>query len=207
MLKSGVALAVLFLSISFASFAAGQEYPLDVSVAVGPALSRATSGNQTTQTATKTGAGLATFRVNFSHRSSAEFTYSRLRNTQLYDSPPFAFRIQDHVTEYTGSYIYHPFRWNRIRPFGLAGGGVLRFYPEYTGTTVNGVVVNLPTVNQTRPTFVFGGGIDYRVTRRWGVRLQYRGFLHQVPDFKLNQLFTGATGLLSMPTLGVTFRF
>jgi len=207
MLKSGVTLAVLFLSTSFASLAAGQEYPLDVSVAAGPALSRSTSGNLTTQTVTQTGVGLATFRVNFSRRSSAEFTYSRLRNTQKYDSPPFAYRIQDHVTEYTGSYIYRPFRWNRIRPFALAGGGVLRFYPEYTGTTVNGIVVALPTETQTRATFVFGGGIDYRVTKRWGVRLQYRGFLHEVPDFRINNLFTGATGLLSMPTLGVTFRF
>lgn len=207
MLKGGVTLAVLFLSISFASFAAGQEYPLDVSVAVGPALSRSTSGNLTSQSATQTGVGLATVRVNFSRRSSAEFTYSRLRNTQKYDSPPFAYRIQDHVTEYTGSYIYRPFHWNRIRPFALAGAGVLRFYPEYTGTTVNGIVVALPTVTQNRATFVFGGGIDYRVTKRWGVRLQYRGLLHQAPDFRVNNLFTGATGLLSMPTLGVTFRF
>ena len=207
MLKSGVTLAVLFLSISFASLAAGQEYPLEVSVAAGPALSRSTSGNLTTQSATQTGVGLATIRVNFSRRSSAEFTYSRLRNTQKYDSPPFAYRIQDRVVEYTGSYIYRPFRWNRIRPFALAGAGALRFYPQDTGTTVNGIAVALPTVNQTRATFVFGGGIDYRVTKRWGVRLQYRGFLHEVPDFRVNNLFTGATGLLSMPTLGVTFRF
>lgn len=205
MLKSGVILAVLFLWVSLA--AAQQDYPLDVSVGAGPALTRSTSGNQTTQTATQSGAGLGTFRVNFSRRSSAEFTYSRFRNTQKYDSPPYQYRIQDRVSEYTGAYIYRPFRWNRIHPFALAGGGILRFYPEYTGTTINGIVVALPTDNQTRPTFLFGGGIDYRVTKRWGARLQYRGFLYEAPDFRVNSLFTGATGLLSMPTLGVTFRF
>jgi opacity protein-like surface antigen len=207
MLKSGVILVVMFLFVSFSSVAVGQEYTFDASVAVGPALSRSTSGNQTSQTATETGVGLGTFRVNFSRHSSAEFTYSRLRNTQIYNSPPYLYRIQDHVSEYTGSYIYRPFRWNRIRPFGLAGGGVLRFYPEYTGTTVNGVVVALPTVNQTRATFLFGVGMDYRITKHWGARLQYRGFLYEAPDFKVNNLFTGATGLLSEPTLGVTFRF
>lgn len=204
MLKNGAILAVLFLAVSFA---AAQEYPFDVSVGVGPALSRSTSDNQTTQTVTESYVALATFRVNLSRKSSAEFTYGRIRNTQEYFSTPNQYRIQDKLTEYSGAYIFRPFKWNKLRPFALAGGGVLRFYPDYKGITINQILTPLGAVNQTRPAFLFGGGVDYRVTKRWGVRLQYRGFLYQAPDFKVNNLFTGATGTLSEPSVGLVFRF
>lgn len=204
MLKNGVVLAVLFLSVTFA---AAQEYPFDVAIGVGPALSRSTSGNQTTQTVTESGVGLATIRINFSRRSSAEFNYGRIRNTQEYFSSPYQYRIQDKITEYSGDYVFRPVKWNKFRPYALAGGGVLRFYPDYKGTTINQILTPLGAMNQTRPSFLFGAGLDYRVTKRWGVRLQYRGFLYEVPDFKVNNLFTGAVGTLSEPTLGVVFRF
>ncbi len=204
MLKRGAILAVLFLS---ASFAMSQEFPIEVSVGVGPAISRSTSGNQTTQTVTETGVGLATVRLNFTKKNSAEFTYSRSRNTQEYFSSPLQYRIQDKIVEYSGSYVYRPFRWRSFRPFLLAGAGVLRFNPVPAGTTINLILTPLPTIEQNRATFVYGGGVDYHITRRWGVRLQYRGLLYKVPDFGVNNLFTGATGNLSEPTIGVVYRF
>jgi opacity protein-like surface antigen len=205
MLKYGAILAVLFFA---ASFAAGQEYPVDVSVGAGPALSRSTSGNQTTQTVTKSFVGLGTIRLNLSKRNSVEFSYGRIRNTQEYFSAPqYQYRIQDTVTEYTGAYVFRPLKWHGLHPFLLAGGGVLRFYPYYNGTTINMIQTALPTQTQTRPTFLYGGGFDYRITKRWGLRVQYRGFLHEVPDFRVSNLFTGATGNLSAPSVGVVFRF
>ncbi len=204
MLKRGAILAVLFLS---ASFAMSQEFPFEVSVSAGPALSRSTSGNQTTQTVTKTYVGLATIRLNFSKKNSAEFSYGRSRNTQEYASSPYQYRIQDTIVEYSGSYVYRPFRWGNFRPFLMAGAGVLRYNPVPAGTTINLILTALPTIEQNRATFVYGGGLDYHITRRWGVRLQYRGLLHKVPDFGVNNLFTGATGNLSEPTLGVVYRF
>jgi opacity protein-like surface antigen len=204
MLKSGAILAVLFLSVSFA---AAQDYPLDVSVGAGPALSSSTSGNQTTQTVTKSFVGLATLRLNLSHKNSVEFNYGRVRNTQIYASSPYIYRIQDTLTEYTGDYVFRPFKWHGFRPFGLAGAGVLRFYPDYKGITINQIYTALPVVNQTRASFLYGAGFDYRVTKRWAVRVQYRGFLYKVPDFKVGNLFTGATGNLSEPSVGVVFRF
>jgi opacity protein-like surface antigen len=204
MLKNGAIIAVLFLSVSFA---AAQEYPFDASVGVGPALSRSTSGNQTSQTVTESWVGLGTFRVNISRKNSAEFTFGHLRNTQKYFSSPLDYRVQDKISEFTGAYVFRPMKWNKFHPFLLAGGGILRFYPEYNGTTINMILTPLPTVNQTRPTFLYGGGFDYRVTKRWAVRLQYRGLLYEVPDFKVNNLFTGAIGNLSEPSLGVVFRF
>jgi len=204
MLKLGAILAVLLFFVSLAS---AQEFPFDVSVSAGPLLSRSTSGNQTTQTATKTGVALANIRLNFSKRNSAEFTFGRSRNTQEYSSNPYQYRIQDTITEYSGAYVFRPFRWHNFRPFLLAGGGALRFNPIPAGTTINLIQISLPTATETRGTFVYGGGVDYHITRRWGVRLQYRGLLYKVPDFNINSLFTGATGNLSEPTLGVVFRF
>jgi opacity protein-like surface antigen len=204
MLKSGAILAVIFFSISIAR---AQEYPFEASVSVGPAISRSTSGNQTTQTVTQTGVGLASFRLNFSRKHSAEFTYARLRNTQEYASSPFQYRIQDKISEFSGAYVFRPLVWHRFHPFLLAGAGVLRFNPVPAGTTINMILIPLPTVLQNRATFVYGGGIDYRITKHWGAKLQYRGLLYKVPDFGVNNLFTGATGNLSEPTLGVVFRF
>lgn len=204
MLKRGAILAVLFLS---ASLAMAQEFPFDVSVGGGPAISRSTSGNQTAQTVTETGVGLATLRLNFSKKNSAEFSFARSRNTQEYFSSPYQYRIQDTITEYSGAYVFRPLRWGNFRPFLLAGAGVLRFNPIIAGTTINLILTPLPTVLQNRATFVYGGGLDYHITRRWGVRLQYRGLLYKVPDFGVNNLFTGATGNLSEPTLGVVYRF
>jgi outer membrane immunogenic protein len=204
MLKSGAILAVVFLSVYFA---AAQEYPVDVSVGAGPALSLSTSGNQTTQTVTKSGVGLGTIRLNLTRKSSLDFNYGRIRNTQIYSSNPYLYRIQDTITEYTGDYVYHPFRWHGFHPFVLAGAGVLRFYPDYKGITINQIYTALPAMNQTRASFLYGGGFDYRVTKRWAVRVQYRGFLYKVPDFKVSNLFTGATGNLSEPSVGVVFRF
>jgi opacity protein-like surface antigen len=204
MLKSGAILAILFLSVSFAS---AQEYPVDVSVGGGPALSRSTSGNLTTQTVTKSFVGFASIRLNFTRKHSAEFTYGRIRNTQEYSSSPNLFRIQDSIAEYSGAYVFRPLRWHNFKPFGLAGGGVLRFKPDPAGITINNILTPLPAVEQTRAAFLYGGGFDYRVTKRWAVRVQYRGFLYKVPDFKVSNLFTGATGNLSEPSVGAVFRF
>jgi opacity protein-like surface antigen len=205
MLKYGAILAVLCFS---ASFAAAQEYPVDVSVGAGPAISKSTSGNQTTQTVTKSFIGLGTIRLNLSKRNSVEFSYGRIRNTQEYfAAPTYLYRVQDTLTEYTGAYVFRPMKWHNFHPFLLAGGGVLRFYPDYNGTTINNILTPFPAQTQTRPTFLYGGGFDYRITKRWGFRMQYRGFLYQVPDFRVSNLFTGATGNLSAPSVGVVFRF
>jgi len=204
MLKRGAIVALLCLS---ACFAITQEYPIEVSVGAGPALSRSTSGNLTSQTVTESYVALATARLNLSRKNSLEFTYGRIRNTQEYASNPYFYRIQDTVTEYSGAYVFRPLRWHNFRPFGLAGAGVLRFYPDYKGITINQIYTALPTVNQTRAAFVYGAGFDYRITKRWSARIQYRGLLYKVPDFKVTNLFTGATGNLSEPSAGIVFRF
>jgi opacity protein-like surface antigen len=204
MLKSGAILAVVFLSVSFA---VAQEYPVDVSVGAGPALSLSTSGNQTTQTVTKSYIALGTARLNLSKRNSVEFSYSRIRNTQIYMSSPYLYRIQDSIREYTGAYVFRPIVWRKFHPFLLAGAGALRFYPDYKGITINNIYSALPVEGQTRAAFLYGGGIDYRITKRWAARIEYRGFLYKVPDFSVPNLFTGATGNLSAPSVGVVYRF
>jgi len=82
----------------------------------------------------------------------------------------------------------------------------LRFYPNQT--SINGFAVTLYPATQTKPTFVYGGGVDYNVfTQHVALRLQYRGLLYKAPDYKFPGFFTGDSGHMAEPSIGVVFKF
>jgi hypothetical protein len=95
----------------------------------------------------------------------------------------------------------------------------LIFYPGYGLNTVNDLLTNIPASQQTKPAFLYGGGLDYRVfsriplirrsslTNHLALRLQYRGLLYKAPDFKVQNLFTGARGHTAEPTIGLVVKF
>ena len=62
------------------------------------------------------------------------------------------------------------------------------------------------TTTTTKPVFVYGAGVDWRLIPHIGLRLQYRGNLYKAPD--LTTLFT-STGVFTHtaePMIGVYFR-
>ena len=81
------------------------------------------------------------------------------------------------------------------------------------------MLTNIPASQQTKPTFLYGGGLDYQVfslvplirrstlTHHLALRLQYRGLLYKAPDFKVQNLFTGAREHMAEPTIGVVVKF
>jgi len=107
----------------------------------------------------------------------------------------------------------------RIEPFVFAGAAALIFYPSYDTNTINGVLTTIPASQQTRPAFLYGGGLDYRIFSRLpfirrssvsdhlALRLQYRGLLYKAPDFKVQNLFTGDRGHMAEPMIGVVVKF
>ena len=78
---------------------------------------------------------------------------------------------------------------------------------------------NLPASQQTKPAFLYGGGFDWRifssvplirrsvVTNYLALRLQYRGLVYKAPDFKVQNLFTGARGHMAEPSIGIVVKF
>jgi opacity protein-like surface antigen len=201
--KAGMVCAALVL---LTSMGWAQDSRLDLAVNLGEALSKQSSGNGVVLDPTNNVTVFGTARLRASKRSSIELNVGKLSNSQKYDAPPFTYRIHNSVTEFTGAYVFSPIETKRFEPFLLVGGGVLRFYPDYYAY-LNNVLIPLSSQTQTRITFLYGAGLDYKAYWKFAVRLQYRGLLYQAPDFKVPGLFTSAKGHLGEPSVGLVFKF
>jgi opacity protein-like surface antigen len=60
---------------------------------------------------------------------------------------------------------------------------------------------------QARPAFVYGGGLDYRLVRHVALRLEYRGFVYDRPDFGIAGLSSNITTHTAEPSAGLVFHF
>ncbi|HZQ68062.1 MAG TPA: outer membrane beta-barrel protein [Terriglobales bacterium] len=198
--------SLFFVILILTSLAAAEDYGrFDFSLAAAAGLSKQSSGNQVTLKPTQGGGVLVSGRVRFGARSALEFDYSRILNTQKFEAPPFFYNFNTSVREYTGAYVFTPFKTGKWEPFLLAGIGALSFYPRIT--YLNGVQTIYSSVNQTQFAYVYGAGTDYHAWKWIFVRAQYRGIIYKAPDFKLTNLFTGAHGHLAEPSIGLVFRF
>jgi hypothetical protein len=213
---TGILVVAVFL---LTSIGLSQDSRFDLSLNGGPVIPNKPTGNGTTLTPTKSGAVLVTGRYRFSERSSVEFNYGHTADSQIYSTPPLTYRIHNTIGEYSGAYVFSFLQSERVEPFVFAGAAALIFYPGYGLNTVNDLLTNIPASQQTKPAFLYGGGLDYRVfsriplirrsslTNHLALRLQYRGLLYKAPDFKVQNLFTGARGHMAEPTIGLVVKF
>ena len=209
-------MALVFL---LAGVGLSQDNRFDISLNGGAAFTTQSQGNGTTLTPTNSLNILVTGRYRFSARSSVELNYAHTSNSQIYFASPLTYRIHNSIGEYSGAYVFSFLQSARIEPFVFAGAAGLVFYPSYDSNTVDGVLTIIPASQQSKPAFLYGGGVDYRVfsrlplIRRSGVsdhlalRLQYRGLLYKAPDFKVQNLFTGDRGHMAEPMIGIVVKF
>jgi opacity protein-like surface antigen len=61
--------------------------------------------------------------------------------------------------------------------------------------------------SQAKATFVYGGGADYDMTKHISLRVEYRGFVYNRPDFGLSALPSGVSTHTAQPSAGLVFRF
>jgi hypothetical protein len=212
--KAGLLSAALLL---FTGLSRSQDNRYDVSVNAAGVFTKQSTGNGTTQTATKAAGYFATARLRFTPRSSIAVNYARVKNSQMYVSGISDYRIQGLISEFTGAYVYSFLQSDRREAFAFGGGGVLVFNPSIT--QVNTVPMSVGAVRQTKPAFLYGLGVDYRVFSiipivsrfRWSsklaIRLQYRGLVYKAPSFDVPNLFTGALGHMAEPSGGIVFKF
>ncbi len=213
---SGMAVAAMFL---LTSMGLSQDNRIDVSLNGGAVLSKQSEGNGTVLTPTKSLNILVTARYRFSARSSVELNYGHTNNSQVYFAAPLTYRILNTIGEYSGAYVFSFLQSTRVEPFVFAGAGALIFYPGYSYNTINDVQTYLPASSQTKPAFLYGGGLDYRIfssvpfirrsnlSNHLALRLQYRGLFYKAPDFKVQNLFTGDRGHMAEPSVGIVVRF
>lgn len=203
--RAGIVVTLLF-SLSLA--AAGQEHRWDISLNASAVLNKKTTGNGVTQTPTDGRGFLATLRLNMSAKHSLEVNYARSYTAEKYVTPTLDYRFQTNVTEFSGAYVFNPLETEKFRPFLLGGAGAVVFNPYYE--YIDFIPVSMMGARQTQVGFLYGGGVDYRLPRvgsRFALRLQYRGLLFSAPSFKLQNLFTGASGHMAEPSLGIVFKF
>ena len=178
---------------------------LDVSLNAAGVISKQSAGNGISLSPTQGGGFFGSLRFKLAARSSLEVTIGRAKNSQLFDAPPLQYRIQGPVTEVTGAYVFRLRKRGKFEPFFLGGAGVLVFSPNTT--KVFNVVADTGATRETRPTFLYGGGIDYQLRSHIAIRAQYRGLFYRAPDYHLGNLVTGSNGHLAEPSLGVVFKF
>jgi len=186
------------------SIAAGQEGRADVALSGTAVFSRDTSGDGIDQAVTNSGGFLASFRYGTRGHSGVELNYGYTRNSQLYtNSTSFNFQEQQaNVHELTAAYVYNFARRGKLQPFVLGGGGLLLFSPISTSTQ------SVPGADtDTKGTFLYGLGANYRLTGALGLRVQFRGLFYKAPDFGVSTSSTGAWTHTAEPSVGIMLRF
>ena len=175
-----------------------------------------------TQRRTNSGGILASYRYHFNGWLGADVSYGYTRDTGKdlvttgvigVPTPPLLgpgpvrltlpFNIQSNVHQATAAAVVSvPARPFRLSPYVLAGAGALVFAPTgAVGGTVTGAR------SQGKPTFVWGGGVNYGFGSHIALRLEYRGFVYKQPSQGLIFLNSGLTSYTSQPSAGVVFHF
>jgi len=155
----------------------------------------------TSREATKSGGLLVGYSYQFNRWAGAEGNYGYSRNMQNYFGSFGQSSVQANIHELTGSFVAHiPVNTASVRPYALAGAGALIFDPT-DRFLVNGIE------RQTKATFVYGGGVNFDLTRNFGVRAEYRGLVFKAPDFSVNALNLDKVTHLAQPSVGFFVRF
>src|SRR3984893_3434298 len=200
MLVAGLLGAILLL----ASLARAQdEFPRhEIGVQGTGFLTKDSQQNGTLQHSTDTGGFLVNYRFHINRWLAAEAGYGYARNTQQNFTSSGNFGINSNVHQATGALVVNiPVYVARMRPYVLAGAGALIFDPTgKAGGFVSGAQ------QQTRPSFVYGGGVDYRLVRHVALRLEYRGFVYDRPDFGIAALSSNVTAHTAEPSAGLVFH-
>jgi opacity protein-like surface antigen len=120
--------------------------------------------------------------------------------------------------EITGDWIVS-LHFSSLRPFALAGGGLLLNVPtSSTATSAIGVCGTInplcisttgtaPTTTQTKGVFVYGAGLDWHLVPHLGLRFQYRGNLYKAANLLSATTSTNAFAQSSEPMIGAYFSF
>ncbi len=187
---------LLLASLSMAQEARRNE----VSGQVTGFFTKDTDGNGISQDSTKSVGVMGNYRFYFNRYIGADGTYGWARNTLHNFTPAGAFNVQSDIHQVTGAVVVrYP---NKISPYALAGAGALIFNPtENPGGFVPGAD------RQTKTAFVYGGGTNIYITEGFGIKAEYRGFVHKQPDFGLSALNSDKFTHTAQPSVGILFRF
>ena len=183
--------------------ATAQESRSEVSLQGTGFFTQDSNGQGTSRTTTNTGGFLVGYRYHINRWLAAEADYGYDRDTQKYFSTGGLSRVQSDVHTATADAVINlPFRISRLNPYVLGGGGSLVFHP--TGNA-GGFVSGADT--EAKGAFLYGGGVNYTLTKHWSVRAEYRGYVYKDADSGIRTLNTDSWTHTAQPSAGIAFRF
>lgn len=214
-LSRSLGVILLFMSAGFA-----QDQRSEVNVQGIAAITQSTNSLISPYSATKSGGFLAGYRYHLSRWFAIEGDYAHTRNTQnFFDPLTLGAGVQTNIHELTGEAVITT-SGRRIRPYFLAGAGGLFFRPTNSASNLLLGLGNSLGIseNQSRFAFVYGGGLDFNLTRNIALRGEYRGLVFHAPGFDIPGLSGIGLGSLSnlvnpgfthmaQPSVGLVFRF
>jgi outer membrane immunogenic protein len=198
MLRTKSLAAVLFVgALATAPVFSQEDGRSEVAVQAFGSFVKSTTNNGVQQSATNSGGVLASYRYFFTNTSGVEVNYGYSRNTQSYGLTDGPLGVKSDQHEFTAAYVYrHPLR--RFTPFVEAGVGALLFDPTDTPSAST----------QSRAAFVYGGGADFKLTKRVFVRAEYRGLIYNSPTFDLaSAVGNDRVTHRAEPSIGFGYRF
>ena len=197
----GFMAVILGVAVFAPSAFAQVEQPSQISIQGTGLVTRTLDDQIPSHEATKSGGLLVGYSYQFSKWFGVEGNYGYTRNTQKFVSVGGPTSLESDFHEATGAFVVHIPSGNRsIQPYVLGGGGTVTFDPT-DRYSVSG------SERQTRGTFVYGGGANFRITNLVGIRAEYRGLVYKAPDFGLPELNLDKFTHLAQPSVGLVFRF
>jgi opacity protein-like surface antigen len=201
MQRTAIMLAGFVILLTLGAMA--QESRSEVSLQGTGFFTQDTNGQGVSRTTTNTGGFLVGYRYHINRWLAAEANYGFDRDTQKYFSTGGLSRVQSDVHAATADAVISlPFRISRLNPYVLGGGGSLVFHPS---GNAGGFVSGADT--QAKGAFLYGGGVNYTLTKHWSVRAEYRGYVYKDADFGIRTLNTDSWTHTAQPSAGIVFRF
>ena len=199
-MKKLTELAIILVLFAISSWA--QEFRHEVTVQGSGFFQKQTTHGGITNDPTNSGGVMAGYRFNLKSWLAVEGDYDYFRNHETFQSISGRTFIPMNVHAATGVAIVKlpSFKMPAVKivsPFVLAGGGAMFFDPR--GASLNS--------EQTRGTFVYGGGVDVPMSKHFLVRAQYRGFVYKTPDFEMTSLKVDKYTHSAVPSAGLVFTF
>lgn len=197
------------------------------------AFSGTTNSGGTAQSPSNSAGAMVELRHQRNPLMGYEATYSWNRANQAYTYSPQAIcglcegyttwtPVPSNAHEITGDWVVSMHVLN-VRPFVLAGGGLLFNQPSSSTTTTTtytsscGGVPGICSVGyststtatrtETKGVFVYGAGLDWGLLPHLGLRFQYRGNLYKAPNLTALYTSTDKFTHTAEPMIGAYFRF
>ena len=199
-MKKLTELAIILALFGISSWA--QEVRHEITVQGSGFFQKQTTVGGITNEPSNSGGVMAGYRFNLKNWLALEGDYDYFRNHQTFSGSSGTTFIPTNVHAATGVAIVKlpSFKMPAVKivsPFVLAGGGAMFFDPR------GGSVSN----EQTRGTFVYGGGFDVPMSKHFLLRAQYRGFVYKTPDFEMTSLKVDKYTHSAVPSAGLVFTF